>query len=135
MKINYYVFFISLVFSLKFSYTSSAAIDYFYNFGITLGKHALSISLDYVPFVGNVKCISEAFSGKDKITGKELSRLDRTFSFIGGIPVASYIKKGKDLLEGLKAIKGAGKLLYSFKKSLYLKKESEDALRQYKDYR
>ena len=129
MKINYYVFFIFLVFSLKFSYTSRASIDHYMNAGINFGKHVLSMSLDYVPFVGNAKCMYEAISGKDKITGKELSKWDRTFSFVGGIPVASYIKKGKDLFEGLKAIKGVGKSLYSFKKFLYLRKEAEDTFR------
>ena len=115
-------FFITLVvFSLSFSFTLE-------NIFWTVGKHILSMSLDHAPVVGNVKCIYEAFSGKDKITGEELSNWDRTFSFIGGIPFVSSIKKGRDLIKGLKKLKDGNKMLYTYKKYKKLQKRLEEEI-------
>ena len=114
-----YSFFITLVvFSLSFSLPLE-------NIYWTVGKHLLSMSLDYAPVVGNAKCLYEAISGKDKITGEELSNWDRTFSFIGGIPFVSSIKKGKDLI---KSFKDGNKIIYTYIKYNKLSKRFDEQI-------
>ena len=114
-----YSFFITLVvFSLSFSLPLE-------NIFWTVGKHLLSMSLDYAPVVGNAKCLYEAISGKDKITGEELSNWDRTFSFIGGIPFVSSIKKGKDLI---KSFKDGNKIIYTYIKYNKLSKRFDEQI-------
>ena len=114
-----YSFFITLVvFSLSFSLPLE-------NIFWTVGKHLLSMSLDYAPVVGNAKCLYEAISGNDKITGEELSNWDRTFSFIGGIPFVSSIKKGKDLI---KSFKDGNKIIYTYIKYNKLSKRFDEQI-------
>ena len=75
-----------------------------------------SIVLDFVPGVSTVKGLYEAYSGEDKITGKNLTFLDRTLSFIGAIPFGNLFKNAKHLKnaekfsKAAKRAKDAGKL-------------------------
>ena len=96
MKILFFVF-IPLV--LSFSY-----------------KNITSFVLDFVPGVSTVKGLYEAYSGEDKITGENLTLVDRTLSFIGAIPFGSFFKNAKHLknagkfTKAAKRAKDAGKL-------------------------
>ena len=62
----------------------------------------ISSAIDFIPGVGNVKSDVEAFSGKDLITGEELSATERAFSILGAIPGVNYLKNGKNLKNGQK---------------------------------
>ena len=70
-------------------------------------KHLASSALDFVPVVGNIKSLGEAFTGKDTVTGEELSGMERTLSLLGAIPGVNYLKIGKHLKNGQKFIKAA----------------------------
>ena len=67
----------------------------------------VSSAIDFIPVVGNVKSAVEAFSGKDIVTGEELSNTERTFSLLGAIPGVNYLKNGKHLKNGQKFLKAA----------------------------
>ena len=75
-----------------------------------------SIVLDFVPGVSTVKGLYEAYSGEDKITGENLTLLDRTLSLIGAIPFGGFFKNAKHLknagkfTKAAKRAKDAGKL-------------------------
>ena len=66
-----------------------------------------SIVLDFVPGVSTVKGLYEAYSGEDKITGENLTFVDRTLSFIGAIPFGGLFKNGKHLKNAVKFTKAA----------------------------
>ena len=70
-------------------------------------KHLVSSALDFVPVVGNIKSLGEAVTGKDTVTGEELSGMERTLSLLGAIPGVNYLKNGKHLKNGQKFIKAA----------------------------
>jgi filamentous hemagglutinin family protein len=59
-------------------------------------KQALSALLDFAPLIGNVKAAIEAASGKDAVTNKDLSTLERVFAGVGVILPAAG--KGATLL-------------------------------------
>ena len=65
-------------------------------FSFSLGSLASS-ALDFIPVVGNLKSLSEAFTGKDIITGEELSETERALFFVGVIPGGNYLKNAKRL--------------------------------------
>ena len=67
----------------------------------------ISSTIDFIPGVGNVKSAVEAFSGKDLITGEELSGMERAFSILGVIPGVNFLKNGKHLKNGQKFLKAA----------------------------
>ena len=56
-----------------------------------------SLALDYIPIVGNLKSIKEAYDGKDMITQKKLSTFGRALSLLGAIPGVNYFKNSKHL--------------------------------------
>ena len=68
---------------------------------------AASITLDFIPFIGNVKSLGEAIAGKDLVTGKNLTTSERILSLIGGIPFANYLKGGKHYKNGQKFLKAS----------------------------
>ena len=67
----------------------------------------VSSALDFSPGVGNVKSLGEAITGKDMITGEELSETERTLSLLGAIPGGNWLKNGKHLKNGQKFLKAA----------------------------
>ena len=75
-------------------------------FSFSLGSLASS-ALDFVPIVGNLKSLSEAITGKDMLTGEELSEAERALSFFGAIPGGNYLKNAKHLKNGQKFLKAA----------------------------
>ena len=54
-------------------------------FSFSLGS-LVSSALDFVPIVGNFKSLSEAITGKDMLTGEDLSEAERALSLFGAIP-------------------------------------------------
>ena len=70
-------------------------------------KELTSTTLDFIPIIGNLKSVTEAYSGEDLITGEKLSVIERTLSLLGGIPGVNYFKSGKHLKNGKKFLKAA----------------------------
>ena len=70
-------------------------------------KGIVSTVLDFLPIVGNIKSVKEAYDGKDSITGEELSIFERTLSILGAIPGVNYLKNTKHLKNGQKFLKAA----------------------------
>ena len=66
-----------------------------------------SIALDFVPGVSTVKGLYEVYSGEDKITGENLTFVDRTLSLIGAIPFGNLFKNAKHLKNAVKFTKAA----------------------------
>ena len=61
------------------------------------GTRCLSAGLGFVPILGSVKCMAESISGRDIITGSELSGLQRSLTAVGAIPGfqgVKYLAKG-----------------------------------------
>ena len=77
-------------------------------YSLSLGG-LISSAIDFVPVVGNVKSAYEAMTGKDMITGEELSDVERSLSLLGAIPGGNYLKNGKHLKNGQKFLKAAQK--------------------------
>ena len=75
-------------------------------FSFSLGN-IVSSALDFVPIVGNFKSLSEAITGKDMITGEDLSEAERALSLFGAIPGGNYLKNAKHLKNGQKFLKAA----------------------------
>ena len=67
----------------------------------------VSSALDFVPIVGNFKSLSEAITGKDMITGEDLSEAERALSIFGAIEGGNYLKNAKHLKNGQKFLKAA----------------------------
>ena len=81
----------------------------------------ISSALDFIPGVGNVKSLGEAITGKDMVTGEELSKAERTLSFLGAIPGGNWLKNGKHLKKSQKFLKAAqkGKIFESTFKNVF----------------
>ena len=75
-------------------------------YSLSLGG-LISSAIDFVPVVGNVKSAYEAMTGKDMITGEELSDVERSLSLLGAIPGGNYLKNGKHLKNGQNFLKAA----------------------------
>ena len=75
-------------------------------FSFSIGS-LVSSALDFVPIVGNFKSLSEAITGKDMITGEDLSEAERALSLFGAIPGGNYLKNAKHLKNGQKFLKAA----------------------------
>ena len=79
-------------------------------------KGAISTAADFIPIVSNVKGIFEAVTGKDYITGQNLTKKERALSLLGAIPFgrflknAKHLKNGKKFLDAAKRAKDAGKI-------------------------
>jgi len=56
---------------------------------------AVSTGLDLVPVVGEVKSGAEAYTGKDLVTGEELSTTGRVLAAFGAIPLVGKLKSLK----------------------------------------
>ena len=67
----------------------------------------VSLALDFVPVVGNIKSLGEAVIGKDLVTGEDLSITERTLSLLGAVPGGTSLKNGKYLKNGRKFAKAA----------------------------
>ena len=95
-------------------------------------KQATSIILDFVPGISNVKNLGEAITGKDLITGKQLTTWERTFSLIGSIPFGNYFKNAKDLKKANKFYKASNRasILNELKNALNFGKAGDRALRK-----
>ena len=57
-----------------------------------------SFALDCTPYVENIKGVIEGATGKDTITGEELSTFERTLSFVSAAPIAGKFAKGSSNL-------------------------------------
>ncbi|MEC1180063.1 pre-toxin TG domain-containing protein [Metasolibacillus meyeri] len=86
-------------------------------------KEGLSMGLDFLPIVGNIKASYESAYGKDPITGRKLSTAERAIAgaaIIGG----PLVKGAKHLGKGaLKIIPGSDKLVQGVSKSFTKVKE------------
>jgi YD repeat-containing protein len=65
--------------------------DFFSDLGNALSqmdeKEALSLMLDFIPIVGDIKGLAEAVTGKDLITGRKLEGWERALNVVGAIPL------------------------------------------------
>ena len=122
------MFFIILITFSLFFFSSSKETDENHS----TGKTIFSIVLDFIPIIGNFKCIGEAIIGKDVITGEELSKIERIISFIGVIPFGNYFKNGKHLKNGQKFMKAAlrGKKLGKISNAVNFLKASNRAYKK-----
>ena len=75
-------------------------------FSFSLGS-LVSSALDFVPVIENFKSLSEAITGKDMLTGEDLSEAERALSLFGTIPGGNYLKNAKHLKNGQKFLKVA----------------------------
>ncbi|MEC1180057.1 pre-toxin TG domain-containing protein [Metasolibacillus meyeri] len=86
-------------------------------------KEGLSMGLDFLPIVGNIKASYESAYGKDPITGRKLSTAERAIAgaaILGG----PLVKGAKHLGKGaLKIIPGSDKLVQGVSKSFTKVKE------------
>ena len=57
---------------------------------INATKVIISFSIDFIPIIGNIKCLGEAAFGKDLISGEKLSEAQRILSLLGGLPFGNY---------------------------------------------
>ena len=71
----------------------------------------VSAGLGFVPILGSVKCLAESISGRDIITGSELSSVDRSLSAVGAIPgfqgvkyLAKATRVGSKVYKGIEAV-------------------------------
>ena len=67
----------------------------------------ISVVLDFIPLVGNIKGLEEALLGLDLVTGKNLTTAERFLSFIGAIPLGNNLKNGKHLQNAQQFFKAA----------------------------
>ena len=68
-----------------------------------------SSALDFVPGVSTVKGLYEVYSGEDKITGENLTFVDRTLSLIGAILIGNLFKNAKHLQILVKSLKASAR--------------------------
>ena len=78
-------------------------------YSLSLGG-LVSSAIDFVPVIGNIKSAYEAISGKDMITGEELSDVERSLSFLGAIPGGNYLKNGQKFLKAAQRAQKIGKV-------------------------
>ncbi|MGG0824521.1 pre-toxin TG domain-containing protein [Paenibacillus turicensis] len=73
-------------------------------------KVVTSMVLDFVPIVGNIKGLYEALTGRDLITGAELSWYERALALAG--PLGKGLKGGAKLLKASnEVVKGINKIV------------------------
>ena len=68
---------------------------------VEIDKQDISTFLDFVPVIGQVKGAYESATGKDLVTGEEISDFDRTF---GVIPYLGKLRKANAVLKVEKAV-------------------------------
>ena len=66
-----------------------------------------SVTLDFIPVIGNVKAVLEAASGTDIVTGEELTTGERILALAGVLPFGYLIKGGKHMKNGVKFVKAS----------------------------
>ena len=95
-------------------------------------KGAISTAADFIPIVSNVKGIAEVVTGKDYITGKNLTKTERAFSLLGAIPFGGFLKNSKHLKNGKKFIEAAKRAKNAGKAKNYVKfsKAGERAMKK-----
>ena len=79
---------------------------------INATKVIISFSIDFIPIIGNIKCLGEAAFGKDLISGEKLSEAQRILSLLGGLPFGNYFGSGKNLKNGKKFYDAAKRAKY-----------------------
>ena len=79
------------VFTDCFGQANSAAEA---TFGLAL-LSGLSLLLDFVPIVGDVKGIVEGVTGRDVLTGEELSPLERALGMIPLLPATDALHRAR----------------------------------------
>ena len=97
MKAILYLFLSCLLFSFSVEELEDPHIE----------EDIISVVLDFIPLVGNIKGLEEALLGLDLITGKNLTTAERFLSFIGAIPLGNSLKNGKHLKNSQKFFKAA----------------------------
>ena len=115
---------IILIFLLTFSSIISASPDEPNEKNNTVNS-LISLVLDFIPIVGNIKCLGESITGKDLITGEELNQMQRTLSFIGAIPFGNYLTFGKHFKNGKKFIKVAKRVVGKIKNASFQRQQTE----------
>ena len=68
---------------------------------------AISIALDFIPYVSNIKNLGEAVLGVDLVTGQNLTIAERILSLVCVIPFANYLKGGKSYKVGHSFLKAS----------------------------
>ena len=58
-----------------------------------MGGEVVSAGLNFVPIVGEAKSLTELATGKDFVTGQELSAFDRSVCAVGCIPVVGKLAR------------------------------------------
>ena len=72
---------------------------------------AISIALDFTPYVSNIKNLGEAILGVDLVTGKNLTNSERFLSLICSLPFGKLFKGGKHFKNGHKFLKASERAL------------------------
>lgn len=73
-------------------------------------KSAYSIGLDAVPFVGDVKGLFETITGKDAVTGQQLSSLERALAASFLLPGRGIYKAGEKVVDTVQDLKNGEKI-------------------------
>ena len=81
----------------------------------------VSIALDFVPYISNIKCLSESILGIDLVTGKNLTDAERILSLIGSIPFAGFLGGGKNFQNGLSFLKASERAFHGGKMRNFIK--------------
>ena len=72
---------------------------------------AISIALDFTPYISNIKNLGEAILGLDLVTGKNLTNSERILSLICSLPFGKLFKGGKHFKNGHKFLKASERAL------------------------
>lgn len=70
----------------------------------------VSVGIDFIPIVGDAKGLWESFSGRDTITGEELSTAERILGLAGivGLSELRLLARGDDVIGAVRALDRAG---------------------------
>ena len=80
-------------------------------------ENIVSTTLDFVPGVNKIKNLYESVSGKDMVTGEDLSNSERFMSFLSIVPFvgpffknSKYLKNAEKFKKAAERAKKAGKM-------------------------
>ena len=65
----------------------------------------------FIPYISNIKCLSESVLGVDLITGKNITEVERILSLICSIPFVNFLKGGKNVKIGHSFLKASERAL------------------------
>ena len=82
---------------------------------------ALSIVLDFTPYISNFKNLGEAILGIDLVTGKNLTNSERILSLICSFPFGKFLKGGKHFKNGHNFLKASERALAGGKMRNFIK--------------